>query len=327
VQQQVIFAALKQNIDDIEKSKNIANMKCIHKLKRTLRKRESRGRMAMAGKPKNLTLKCFDIFELTGLLPPQFLEIWESIKDMLYGNSPFHKKLSLPLQLLLVLFWLRNGCKLKVLTSIFFISKATSSRIIRWMLPRLLVGLRKSPARIELPQVWDGVCRIVGAIDCTSHFRNRVHPFQSDYYRGDKRGHFLTAQIIVPLDGSKIFSIHLGPGHNNDKGMYIMSGMKQFLVDNRLMLLADGGYGHKETLITPDENKNKRWRLNQQSMRSVVETVIGLVHTWEAATSKFQSTPELQQVALMCIYELVNQFRLHVRPLGIRSKYGEVCDL
>jgi len=40
---------------------------------------------------------------------------------------------------------------------------------------------------------------VVGAIDCTSHFRCRVHPRQGDYYRGDKGGHFLTAQVMFIL--------------------------------------------------------------------------------------------------------------------------------
>jgi hypothetical protein len=36
---------------------------------------------------------------------------------------------------------------------------------------------------------------VSGAIDCTSHFRNRVHPRQGDYYCGDKRGHFISDQV------------------------------------------------------------------------------------------------------------------------------------
>lgn len=42
--------------------------------------------------------------------------------------------------------------------------------------------------------VLDGIV-IHGAIDCTSHYRQRVHPGQSFFYRGDKRAHFITAQV------------------------------------------------------------------------------------------------------------------------------------
>ncbi len=36
---------------------------------------------------------------------------------------------------------------------------------------------------------------ILGAIDCTSHFRCRVHPRQADWYRYDKAGFFITSQV------------------------------------------------------------------------------------------------------------------------------------
>jgi hypothetical protein len=63
---------------------------------------------------------------------------------------------------------------------------------------------------------------------CTSHYRNRVHPRQGDYYRGDKHAHFLNAQVVVDLDGT-ILHVALGLGHNNDKGMFILTGMKEYV--------------------------------------------------------------------------------------------------
>jgi len=42
---------------------------------------------------------------------------------------------------------------------------------------------------------WEGVS---GAVDCTSHPRTRVHPFQADFYRRDKEFNILS-QITVGL--------------------------------------------------------------------------------------------------------------------------------
>ncbi len=55
---------------------------------------------------------------------------------------------------------------------------------------------------------------VVGAIDCTSHFRVRSLN-AATYYRGDKAGYFLSAQIVCALDGV-IYDVSILKGHNND---------------------------------------------------------------------------------------------------------------
>src|SRR3990167_3664986 len=40
-----------------------------------------------------------------------------------------------------------------------------------------------------------------GVIDCTVHRRDRVHPGQNFFYRGDKKYHFFGSQAVVSLSG------------------------------------------------------------------------------------------------------------------------------
>jgi hypothetical protein len=49
------------------------------------------------------------------------------------------------------------------------------------------------------------------AIDCAPHYRNRVHPFNCEYYRGDHRAHFLTAQLVCSLHG-ELWDLKIGNG-------------------------------------------------------------------------------------------------------------------
>eukprot|EP01089_Gocevia_fonbrunei_P020344 TRINITY_DN7564_c0_g1_i3.p1 TRINITY_DN7564_c0_g1~~TRINITY_DN7564_c0_g1_i3.p1 ORF type:complete len:101 (-),score=18.38 TRINITY_DN7564_c0_g1_i3:25-327(-) len=100
--------------------------------------------------------------------------------------------------------------------------------------------------------------------------------------------------------------------------MYNLSGMKFMMRGNKVYLLADGGYSDKESLVVPDKSKSPQWNDKQKTQRSVVETVIGLVHNWEIATEKFKGSPELQELVLLIIYEFVNM-RLALYPLGLRQ--------
>jgi hypothetical protein len=153
---------------------------------------------------------------------------------------------------------------------------------------------------------------VSGAIDCASHFRFRVHPGQADYYRGDKHRHFLTAQVVTGLDG-QIYNMQLGLGHNNDQGMLGLTGMKEFLFNNDIKLLADGGYSNLR-LVVPDENRSSQWNHEQKNLRSVVETAIGYVKSWNAASDTFRQSPQHQILALNCIYHMA-QRKLSRLPL------------
>ena len=95
---------------------------------------------------------------------------------------------------------------------------------------------------IHFPTEWipHSFEEVSGAIDCSAHYRNRIHPGQALLYRGDKHAHFLSAQVVTSLQGV-IYSVHIGLGHNNDKGMLLLSNMKEYLGDNNLKWLADNG--------------------------------------------------------------------------------------
>jgi hypothetical protein len=52
--------------------------------------------------------------------------------------------------------------------------------------------------------------------DCMSHTRDRVHPEQQLYYRGDKGFHFLTVTVMTTVYKVPV-KVVIGQEHNNDK--------------------------------------------------------------------------------------------------------------
>lgn len=173
----------------------------------------------------------------------------------------------------------------------------------------------------------------IGSIDGTNHLRTRVHPRQADWYRADKgrqlriltcAGFNMLAQVVVGHD-SRIYQVDLFQGHNNDKGAYLKSGLNLDLVGGNIKLLADGGayncywsnilgYSHCQ-LVTPNKGTHDQsWNNRQKALRSVVETVIGLVKNWEAAHFVFRGRPATQAMALLICYSLTAQ-RLLEQPL------------
>lgn len=98
--------------------------------------------------------------------------------------------------------------------------------------------------------------RVVGAIDCTSHYRVRVHPHQIDFYRGDKKGFFLSAQLLVDLKG-KILDVSLFPGRVVDQTAFKTSWSEKLAIDDKYML-ADQGY-HDAHLVTPLKYAPDEW--------------------------------------------------------------------
>ena len=61
---------------------------------------------------------------------------------------------------------------------------------------------------------------ICGSIDGTCHDRERIHPRQGDWYRGDKHRHFALAQVVSHHSGL-LLDVELYQGHNNDQGIYL----------------------------------------------------------------------------------------------------------
>ena len=154
----------------------------------------------------------------------------------------------------------------------------------------------------------------VGSVDGTPHYKNRTHPKQSDYYRGDKHRFFITAQTVVSPE-AQLMQFVFGKGRNNDQAMFNKSGLRRNLILNNQKLLGDGGYHHR-LLITPEPTKSKFWNQTQKDKRSIVEIVIGYVKTWGVARETFRQNIELQEMALWCVYQLA-AWRLKNYPIRI----------
>ncbi|PRP76092.1 hypothetical protein PROFUN_12897 [Planoprotostelium fungivorum] len=176
-----------------------------------------------------------DIYDRTGLYAEEFFKLLDELSHDInqsrnHGPSGTHRVvptvLSADVRLMMILEWLRTYPSMKKLARDYGVSKAFH---IRW------------PA-IESDWVRaSDFENTVAAIDCSTHYRNRVHPRQADYYRFDKKGFSITAQLICGLDG-KIWRVDFGNGHNNDSGMVELTGLKDVLHQNpNLRNLADSG--------------------------------------------------------------------------------------
>jgi hypothetical protein len=93
-------------------------------------------------------------------------------------------------------------------------------------------------------------------------------------------------------------------GHNNDQGIYNMTGIYEKLVQYDIQLLGDGGYSGPR-LITPNETSGSLWNAAQKDFRAVVENLNARVATFGAAAEIFRGPPEFQAVCLMIVYQTV----------------------
>jgi len=223
-------------------------------------------------------------------------------------------------RLFMALVWLRRGCKFQTLAEDFNVSRSTVSRELRHIMPILFCNIK----HIKWPECFDSLEHafehVVGAIDCSSHFRWRVHPGQVDYYRGDKHAHFLSAEVVCSLDGN-IWQVILALGHNNDRGVFKERGTKEFVEEKHIKLLADRGYSHANLVTPQDDLKSESWNNVQKGLRSVVESVFARVHIYAITSpnNKFKLSPEMQQLVLIVCYNLsqimIEQFPIRVANL------------
>lgn len=142
----------------------------------------------------------------------------------------------------------------------------------------------------------DPTFNAVGAIDCTPHFRVRVHPGSLDYYRGDLKDYSLTAQLIVSLKGD-IWSVIIKKGHHNDMGVFNLSRMDEILIEKDIYLLGDLGYSTKR-VITPQHTKSSEQSVHHRQLRAIVERVFGFVKNWDVAGERCRLTPENKNFVL-----------------------------
>lgn len=144
-----------------------------------------------------------DIYDRTGLYAEEFFKLLDELSHDInqsrnHGPSGTHRVvptvLSADVRLMMILEWLRTYPSMKKLARDYGVSKAFVSRDVHHLLPILYCKLQ----HIRWPAIESDWVRAsdfentVAAIDCSTHYRNRVHPRQADYYRFDKKGERLS---------------------------------------------------------------------------------------------------------------------------------------
>jgi len=119
------------------------------------------------------------------------------------------------------------------------------------------------------------------------------------------------------MDGI-IYDVKLLLGHNNDQGAFWLTGMRDTIMQENILLLADSGYSSSH-LVTPDDEKSRTWNHTQKGLRSVVEVAIGMVQHYVLAAERVSQNPELHALAVMCCYQLTNM-NLKLFPLRVHHK-------
>ena len=111
-------------------------------------------------------------------------------------------------RVLLIIIWLRQYLKIHFLAHLFYISKSTVAEEIYHIVPILFVHYKHYIT-------WHNVNRWRKFLGAFLHFPNAVGMIdgtirrirrpstgrQADFYRGDKRCHFMSTQLVVDADG------------------------------------------------------------------------------------------------------------------------------
>ena len=170
----------------------------------------------------------YNCYELTGLYPQLVSLLFEICckemkKPRLRATIKSTKKSKVKMtpwnRLLLVLSWIKSGVSLRQLARQWEASSMFCFKELRHIIPILLEKVRVIRLFDEkflalFPRSIQNV-EVHGAVDCT-HRRNRIHPGQSKYYRGDKNYHFIASQVTVGFSGMYAH-VFLALGHNNDQ--------------------------------------------------------------------------------------------------------------
>ena len=178
--------------------------------------------------------------------------------------------------------------------------------------------------------------RVAGAVDCCYMKRNRVHPRQELWYRGDKKSHGMLAQLICTSYG-EIINVQLWKGHNCDMGVFRTGlvpsgpdGQEQPVIEwasapaqNGFGLVLDGGYQvQSEGILNPiscpyDQTVQPQafqlWHDEQKAHREIVERVFGRVWNWKSAVDS-RNNVHLHAMCVIIVFWLVNE-DFKVRPL------------
>lgn len=323
-------AAICENVQADDELEDVVHVATLSRLTKQLRRKirkltprhlnpTPRGQRRPAGtgrrQSRNVSLinDSTNFLDDTGLTPAQFEWLYLRILPRIAGpritaDGPKRRVIArtwTPMtRLFIVLRWIRHLESYRRLAQAFGGTAATICRDIWDVIPKLYIELKdmlQLPTAQEmaaLPRRFDAA----GAIDCTAHLRNRVHPWSTEYYRGDLHEHFIAAQLMCGLDGT-MWDVQLAPGHNNDQGLFNTTGVEATMVARNTHLLADMGYT-SDIVIRPDDLGGEL-RLRHSGFRSVVEQNFALVHMFSASSGKFRASPEKQEMVLMIVYALV----------------------
>jgi len=247
----------------------------------------------------------YNVFEDTGLFEDDFEGIHTQVEKQLttFGKSRTTKHILTSREMVfLTFFYLRHKPRYNVVADKFHISKATVHRVLYHTIPFLATSIKSIKWPDDWTQIAIGFNGAQFAVDGTAHYRDRVHPGQRLWYRGDKRSHFMGAQIVVTLTG-RILSVHFLTGHNNDQGMFNRTIKSRVELEN-IIGLGDRGYSHA-LLVTPDDVDCSLQHL-QAAFRAIVEIIVGMVKNWEYAAGKVSHPPEIQALGLKVVYEVTD---------------------
>ena len=125
----------------------------------------------------------------------------------------------------MVLNYLRSGRYLSCIARELDVDRSYVRRELYHIVPILRANLNFiRPFNIVTlgPLLQSDMELVYTAIDGSAHQRRRMHPGQARYYRGDKKMHFILAQMACLLNGL-ICGVELFQGHNSDQGAYKMS--------------------------------------------------------------------------------------------------------
>ena len=201
--------------------------KYFFKYKQPKTPRRSKSKHHSPRKPLNIEemITFFNCYEYTGLYPRIVFKIVEICSDKIVlprvnniielnrkANSKRkpRKTINTPLErMLMVLYWIRFGCSLKEMGITFRVSKSFVFREIHHILPILVEKVNviskfgnEFLAMFPIPIDNKGeIFSVHGALDCSTHRRDRIHPGQNKLYRGDKKCHFIGSQVITHLSG------------------------------------------------------------------------------------------------------------------------------
>lgn len=257
-------------------------------------------------------------------------------------------------RVLLVFIWLRQYLKLHVLAYIFCISKSTVAEEIYHVVPILFTNYRRfikwhSIRRWnQFLDTFPSFPNAVGMIDGTIHrIRRPSGPLQAEFYRGDKRCHFISSQIVVDADGlivllvtgysinrllwTKLFLAwttttivpYRFPGHMNDAQCYrslpqVGHGRARDL-PRRARILADGGYAARVPVITPRRIARNRRQLRAnralRSLRMQIEHSIGFQKVYASINSIFRHKRSFLPFVVCTCGFLSNRRKLIIRRL------------